>query len=475
MNLVKFRNGLLLFTVGCFIILNEGFMQLRIPPGSGGSGAPVGELVLIIALCSINHMKVMPQFMRSIFIWPLLLWWVLGIARAAAAFPEHGFWAIRDAAHVIESLYLYVGFAMAIKADQIERVFRWLPKILLIVGFYTLLYPFRDELREFSPTVVAAAGEARSLFFQFQGISLTALLAVAYLLIFQPRKAGPWVVLVAAILTGFVFMFFQSRTVYLQIFALSMVLSITHGRAFRRSGTVICILIAALMALPALGIEMKGRLGEVVSIEFVLNHIIAIVGVSGEGVEGAAAGLSLRTFWWLQIWRDVTSDTQKLLFGLGYGEPLVNFIGDGIVVREPHNSYISIFARIGVVGLAAYLMVAFLLLRAWRRAYVQCGRMGWKLGQDRLLLLLIFFLFTWIVATNQDTMERPYHTIPFYFMWGVTLAFGHNLKRGIYRPVQKVRAVRIGARAGGDAHPAPGGLGGGHGKPASGGMIPRRK
>ncbi|MEE8173161.1 MAG: hypothetical protein V3T62_09550, partial [Alphaproteobacteria bacterium] len=89
MNLVKFRNGLLLFTVGCFIILNEGFMQLRIPPGSGGSGAPVGELVLIIALCSINHMKVMPQFMRSIFIWPLLLWWALGFTRAVMAFPEH--------------------------------------------------------------------------------------------------------------------------------------------------------------------------------------------------------------------------------------------------------------------------------------------------------------------------------------------------------------------------------------------------
>ncbi|MDP6589149.1 MAG: hypothetical protein QF666_06865 [Alphaproteobacteria bacterium] len=286
-------------------------MQLRIPPGAG---APLGELVLLIALLSINHMKVMPQFLRSIFFWPLLLWWVFGIARAAMAFPEYGFWALRDAAHVIESLYLYVGFAMAIKVDQIERVFRWLPKILLIVGLYSLLFPLREELRDFSPTVVAAAGEARTLFFQFQSTSLTALVAVAYLLIFRPRKDGPWVVLVAAIVTGLVAMLFQSRTVYLQIFALAMVLSVTHGRAFRRGSIVICILIGALIALPELGIDMKGRLGKTVDINFVLNHIMAIAGIAGEGTEGAASGNALRAFWWGQIWREVSANPMTLLF-----------------------------------------------------------------------------------------------------------------------------------------------------------------
>ena len=454
MNLVNFRNGVLLFTVGCYIVLNQGFMQLRIPPGAG---APLGELVLLIALLSINHMKVMPQFLRSIFFWPLLLWWVFGIARAAMAFPEYGFWALRDAAHVIESLYLYVGFAMAIKVDQIERVFRWLPKILLIVGLYSLLFPLREELRDFSPTVVAAAGEARTLFFQFQSTSLTALVAVAYLLIFRPRKDGPWVVLVAAIVTGLVAMLFQSRTVYLQIFALAMVLSVTHGRAFRRGSFVICILIGALIALPELGIDMKGRLGKTVDINFVLNHIMAIAGIAGEGTEGAASGNALRAFWWGQIWREVSANPMTLLFGVGYGEPLVNFQVGDVNVREPHNSYISIGARIGAVGLAAFLMITISLLRAWHRAYRECGRIGWKIGQNRLLVLFLYFLFTWIVATNQDTFEKPYHTIPFYFLWGVTLAYGHHLKHGAYRPVRKARTMRAAAPAGGGARPAPGG------------------
>ena len=472
MNLVLFRNGVLLFTVGCYIVLNQGFMQLRIPPGGG---APIGELVLLIALCTINHMKVMPQFVRSVFIWPLILWWVLGITRVVIAFPEHGFWAIRDAAHVIESLYLYVGFAMAIRTDQTERFFRWLPKILLIVGFYALLYPLREELAEYSPTLAAAAGEARTLFFRFQSVSLTALIAVAYLLIFQPKKEGFWVILVAAILTGLVAMLFQSRTVYLQIFALAMVLSITHGRAFRRGGIVICLLIGALIALPEMGIEFKGRLGKPVDINFVLNHIMAIAGISGEGTEGAASGNSLRAFWWGQIWREVTSNTQRLLFGIGYGEPLVNFQVGDVVVREPHNSYISIGARIGAVGLAAFLLITLNLLYIWHRAYRECGRIGWKVGQNRLLVLFLYFLFTYIVATNQDTFEKPYHSIPFYFMWGVTVAFSAHLKRGVYHPVQKVRVVRTAMPAGAEGHPAPGDLGGQHGESASRELAPRGK
>ncbi len=472
MNLVLFRNGVLLFTVGCYIVLNQGFMQLRIPPGGG---APIGELVLLIALCTINHMKVMPQFVRSVFIWPLILWWVLGITRVVIAFPEHGFWAIRDAAHVIESLYLYVGFAMAIKTDQTERFFRWLPKILLIIGFYSLLYPLRDQLAEYSPTLVAAAGEARTLFFRFQSVSLTALIAVAYLLIYQPKKAGFWVIIVAAVLTGLVAMLFQSRNVYLQIFALAMVLSITHGRAFRRGGIVICLLIAALIALPELGIEFKGRLGKPIDINFVMNHIMAIAGISGEGTEGAASGNSLRTFWWGQIWREVSSNSQRLLFGLGYGEPLVNFQVGDVIVREPHNSYISIGARIGAVGLAAFVLFTFNLLHIWHRAYRECGRIGWKVGQNRLLVLFLYFLFTYIVATNQDTFEKPYHSIPFYFMWGVTVAFSTHLKRGVYRPVQKMRVIRTAMPVGTDRHPAPGSGGGQHGEPASRELVPRGK
>ena len=456
MNLVNFRNGVLLFTVGCYIVLNQGFMQLRIPPGSG---APIGELVLLMALCSINHMKVMPQFVRSIFIWPLILWWVLGVTRVILAFPDHGFWAIRDAAHVIESLYLYVGFAMAINAQQCERVFRWLPKILVIVGFYALLYPLREDLAEFSPTLVAAAGEQRTLFFRFQSISLTALIAVAYLFVFQPKKAGPWVILAATILTSLVAMLFQSRTVYLQIFAMALVLSVTHGRAFRRIGIMISLLIGALIALPELGVEMKGRLGKTVDIEFVLNHILAIAGISNEGTEGAASGNSLRAFWWMQIWREVSSKPMTLLFGLGYGEPLVNFQVGDVIVREPHNSYISIGARMGAIGLAAYLMIAILLIRSWHRAYRACGKMGWAIGQNRLLILFLYFLFTWIVATNQDTFEKPYHTIPFYFLWGVTLAYGQNILNGVYRPVKKVRVQRAATPAappGGVPQPTPG-------------------
>ena len=123
-----------------------------------------------------------------------------------------------------------------------------------------------------------------------------------------------------------------------------------------------------------------------------------------------------------------TSDTRTFVFGLGYGFPLINFRQhEGITVREPHNSYISIMARLGLLGSLAFIWMHTLMLRVWYRTYRACMRMGWQEGENRLLILMMFFILIWISAIGEDAFEKPYCTIPYYFFWGIVLRMNWHL------------------------------------------------
>lgn len=92
---MSIRNGLVLLIIGLYMVLNWGFMLVRVPPG-GTSGVPVGEILLLFFfLTFIWDMKWLPYFSRKIFLFPFLLWWVLGLGRALAAVLEQGLWALR--------------------------------------------------------------------------------------------------------------------------------------------------------------------------------------------------------------------------------------------------------------------------------------------------------------------------------------------------------------------------------------------
>ena len=89
----------MLLTVVLYLLFNWGFMQLRIPPVAGG-GLPFGDIVLLLALATINYTGVLGRLSLTVAILPLAIWWTFGVGRALFDFGVHGAWALRDAAHV---------------------------------------------------------------------------------------------------------------------------------------------------------------------------------------------------------------------------------------------------------------------------------------------------------------------------------------------------------------------------------------
>lgn len=415
------------------MVLNYGFVSLRIPPG-----VPVGEVMLLTCLVTGNALRNLSAIARVVAVAPFLVWWCLGLTRALLGIPEYGLWALRDASHVLESLFLIVGFSFANSDLALGYFWRWLPRVMACAAVYALTYPFADFVRATSPSITSPAGYAIPLFGNYIGIPGIVLLATCYVFLFRTKRSGTDRLVRMGVLVSLAacVLLVQTRTTYIQLFALCLIFLIYRRSALKKWFGAAAIVLVIAWALPATGIQLQGRLGQAVSVEFLADHLLSVTGESREGTEGSAAGVGLRTGWWLSIYERVTSRPEKLMFGLGYGFPLVDFVAlgkdysaEGQVVREPHNSYISIVARIGIVGLLSFIWMHFILIRTWRRAYRFCVQTGETLWTKRLLVFLVFFVIIWLHGIGEDAFEKPYITIPYYFCWGIVLNVWHRIRR----------------------------------------------
>lgn len=423
-----FLNSLMLLSLGLYLILNAGFMVLRLPP-TGTAAIPIGEIFLIIYLMRVAWSGTIPAFFGLDVATPFLLWWLITMPRAFFDAAQSGMWALRDATSAIESLFVLVGFYFSRQPASMHAVFRWLWAIIAIGALYALTYPFGDLLQHLSPTIEAAAGYTTTVLFQYNTASVLLLLASLALLTRPRVDAVAYVA--ACFLILFAVAVFQARTAYLQVIALFLMLALYNRPAFGRLGAAILIGMVSLAVLGSLGgIELTGRLGEKISFDFLIRHFTSITGEPAPGVEGAAGGIDLRLGWWATIWRKLTADPFSLLFGLGYGTPLTDFVAtQNAIVREPHNSLVSVVARLGLVGGVVFLWLQYAVLREWQRAFVLSKRLGLRIQQRQLLIILAYFVLIWCTAVGEDALEKPYNAIPYYFLLGVAIGYRRHLAR----------------------------------------------
>ena len=429
------RNNVVLVVVMLYLLFNYGFMQLRIPPVAA-AGLPVGEIVLLLSLMTMNYTSILGRLSLTVAIVPLGIWWTFGVGRALFDFGLHGSWALRDAAHVLESLFLLVGFAFAGDQRSLERFFDWLPKLLAICVLYGLLYPVRVEIWMLSPMITSGTGYSVPIFGAMINTSQLMIVAALYLILFHGNKLIPN--LLAVLIIGYTVAIFQARTLYLILIAVFGFL-ILYRRSTIGNIAFVAYVAGLLLAMVGLiGLQFEGRLGANYDFDFMIAHFLAIFGICDPSVPGvcsAAEGVGQRLEWWTSIFDRMRQDPFSLLLGLGYGVVLTDFYGSsGAAVREPHNSYITVIARTGIVGAVCWGLLMISLVRRWHASFMMCRTAGWREGENRLLVLMVFFICSWVLAIGEDGFEKPYNIIPFYFFWGIVLRMSLLLERGQIGP-----------------------------------------
>ncbi len=182
------------------------------------------------------------------------------------------------------------------------------------------------------------------------------------------------------------------------------------------------VLVVMLLAVSVLGIEIQGRMGPV-DISFLADHAKTVLSVGD--VNSRTSHEADRSEWYGQVWDRVRSSPSNLIVGEGFGQALINFENEeGVPVRQPHNSSLTVLGRLGLLGLSIWLL--FIILTTVR--YVQVLRMRHASWGPRplMLWLFLFFLLAFLLTSVQPSLEFSHGAIPFYFLQGLAIGMLQN-------------------------------------------------
>lgn len=331
---------------------------------------------------------------------------------------KYGIFAMRDGTHYLDMLFLMYSFFIVKESNlKKEDILKHLYNILQICWVYYFLMsiePVKNLMVSVSPRV---NGIQRSLpLFGF-----TTYCAVWAVVLFfwdmwkisnnELNKHKKIVVVIRSFLTLFLCFSGNGRSAIIG-FLVILSLLLFKNKKIRRHITPVMffvIIFVLIFFITGITINLNGR-------TLSANHLLNLaLSIGGEGdYSGKAAGTEKRFEWWYNIWKYNTSEITCFLFGRGFGMPLTDFyVTSTTIVREPHNSFVSVFARQGVLGL---ILWCFLLLKIFDKSIRKFNR---DISDYLIITVCIAFL---TVALVEAVFEVSYAAIPIYSLIGICLA-----------------------------------------------------
>jgi len=426
------------------IILNYGFDNFAV--GAGGVKFPLSDVLVFIALLLVLQ-KFGQRFIKEIVADPPALCLagllVMTFFHLLFNIPRWGFYSVRDSSMFFEAVLLILGVAWAQNSQSVEFLRRWLFYVLLINLFYSYTFNWAEKIQYLSPKF--GVFHPVPLIGNYQQTALWSVAAAIYFIWIGPHvvRWPRWtLILLAAAQLGALGVL-QVRAMYMGIGVIFVIL-LLFGETKKSVIFATTIgwgagaLVALLLIVSALGIQIQGRMGPV-TFGFIGEQIQTVLNIGN-----ATTRMSHeedRADWYGQVWQRITSSPVNLAVGEGFGQALINFVNEeGIPVREPHNSSLTVLARLGFVGLS--LWVLFLGMVVMR--YIRFLRKRSAPDETRATVLWLFLCFVLYLMTFsvQPTLEFSHGSMPFYFLIGLGFGImGHKQFSFAPQPF-RVRAAR---------------------------------
>ena len=196
-----------------------------------------------------------------------------------------------------------------------------------------------------------------------------------------------------------------------------------------RRGLAITLGVGIVAASLVFTVAPEGRLGKVTP-TFFISHFSTLL-----GREGPSAGTVDHREQWLQsVLGKITATETSFAFGLGLGPDLAEGFKaaqvegqDEALVRKPHNDYLEILARYGLLGFATFTIM---LGSAFMRIVGRARRLH---GLEARFLWFAFaqsVVYAFLAAT-QPYLAFPWGTVPLFLVLGAALAVAGGVNRDI--------------------------------------------
>jgi hypothetical protein len=443
--IVRLFVGALLVLLAGYMFMGRGFAHLGVPP------IYVGEFVLALGLVATAVAAIRLRVRRAptLTVGLLLVFMAWGVLRTVPYIPAYGADALRDAV-----LWGYALFALMIYliADRswIERAVRtyglivpvfalWLP-----IGWLIWLELSRgattDRPADLIPLVYFKAGD----------MAIHSVGAVAFLILFTETfttlRTFAWRYVVSQPLVWGMFVFgtVSRGALVAAITGLGLVLLAT--RRFLNWLPVVVAMIVLTLALafgPAVTSSVAGLLpgspgaGPVaaptqpppwyaanrpVTLDQFLGNAGSIL--TGEGDKNQVGTVQFRVAWWTKI-VNYTVFGPYFLTGKGFGVNLAD--DDGFQptldhsLRAPHNSSMTVLARMGVPGFLLWVGILALWALGMLRSVIRNRLAGDRWLSSASALLFIYWFAIMIVTSFDPFIEGPQGGIWFWVVFGLGL------------------------------------------------------
>ena len=363
----------------------------------------------------------------------ILIFIIFNFIKLMMSYSSYGMYAIRDSTYVFDLFFIIVSFFVFNNYFDTSKILKILDFIFYFTLIFIFIWFFRDFFQSFSFRVVSPTGASADLFFNFSTIAVLSLWFAFYNLIFSSdEKKNSKKYLLFFILIAFAVVFFQRRYIYL---CLISIFSISLFFNKRETLKVFLILIIGSLLIPLanfFGFSFSEYLGEVNSIFFFIDHLLtSLPGYqpTNEIFNTTSATAKFRYDSWKFVINTQLSDIKFLFFGQDYGAPLIYFTATGgIPVREPHNMYITVFARTGLFGLIIFILIHFRLLSIWIYSYKVSLKKEKKKENKILIFLGIYILFIYLIGLTDSVLVASYYSIVFNIFWGFIISIYFKLK-----------------------------------------------
>ena len=409
---------MVLFNVLALIIFGYGFQLIRIPPS--GVGLPLAELLLFFSMFLFNPLIVSARLNKVLPIWVCYGWIVYGLVHMFFALEQYGFRAIRQSSPIYEVLFLYIGYAFSMDKGFILKYDRLLRYAIPVLIFYALTFPFKDIVVGLSPSIPSSQGISSPIIGNYSSTPIFMVVMASISLREYLLNDGKKNLVYAALLLGLAIVFFPSRTLILEIFAVLILSTILFGRlSKRRIIFFYSSLFLGLLVVSFSGFLFSSRLGSNFQLSDYWILAKEIIGV-GDQVKQLSSGNEQRYFYWANIISRWSDSIDTIIFGMGYGVPLIEFFDKtGALVTEPHNSFVSVLGRGGIIGITLFLLFKGFIFRILYTAV-----RSYKTDPEYAnLYTFVLFLFICMIinALGEAPYVSPYLAVPYYFSVGVAL------------------------------------------------------
>lgn len=405
-----------------YIVGNRGFAQISL---SQSFPLLPGELGLLLAggilLVQSAWRHEMPARRDPLNV-ALLVWMAAGTIRVLFDIREFGFAAIRDYALVYYAAFFFL--AQQVARDRLSGAFV-LRCILYGCAALLVVHPLFTEYTAFFISTLTLRGSP--LIF-FKGDLAATLMAVGSVLAFvryERSRQRRWLVVSLALAALMMTTSSRSSMVALAVGAGWLAI----GGRWRFAGWLSLGAVVAAIAL-LFAAELENQSWRQTQLHRVYERVLSIADPFGQRVyqtDDAFKGDNnvFRTVWWEATVTETIEGNPWL--GLGFGHDLAaRFVrqyfpegNDEFSARSPHNALITVFARMGVLGLILFLAVVGLaFLSTWhavRRPDPHVAADGAWVGAWVMLVAACFGV----------VLEGPMGAMVFWTLLGLANGFAH--------------------------------------------------